>query len=138
MHIEPSADQLSAFAAGLSTTGPVVMLNLLRFKDHADPVDHADGLSGREAYLRYAEATAPHLARVGGEILWAGDCGAALIGPADPEWDAAAIVRYPSRAAFLAMISDPDYLATARLRSAGLADSRLVPCGHQALPDPQH
>ena len=46
----------------------------------------------------------------------------------DPEWHAVAVVRYPSRSAFLEMVSDAEYLKIAQDRSAGLADSRLIPC----------
>ncbi|HEX3433008.1 MAG TPA: DUF1330 domain-containing protein [Solirubrobacteraceae bacterium] len=128
MHIDPTPEQAQAFGAQADATEPVFMLNLLRFKERADGIDADEGLSGIEAYQRYAAATAGHLQRVGGELLWAGVCGAALIGPSDVEWDVAAVVRYPSRSAFLEMVSDADYQATTAHRSAGLADSRLIPC----------
>jgi len=60
------------------------MVNLLRFKDRADGIDAADGISGEEAYGRYAAATAPFLAGVGGEVLFAGRTQEAVIGPAPP------------------------------------------------------
>lgn len=121
MHIDPTPAQVERFVADADADGgaePIFMLNLLRFQ--------ADG--GQEAYATYAAAAQPHLARVGAQVQWAGACDAALIGPGDPEWDIAAVVRYPSRAAFLAMIQDPDYLAITHHRTAGLADSRLIPC----------
>ena len=120
MHIEPTRSQAEAFAATAEgeSAEPVVMLNLLRF---------AEG-TGAEAYGRYATAVSEHLERVGGSIVWAGACDQALIGPEAREWDAAAIVRYPSRGAFLEMVSDPGYLEIAADRAAGLADSRLIPC----------
>jgi uncharacterized protein (DUF1330 family) len=99
------------------------MLNLLRFA----------GAEGRESYARYGGEVVAHLQRVGGEIVWAGACDAALIGPGAPEWDVAAVVRYPSRAAFLEMVSDPGYRETVAHRSAGLADSRLIPCAEGVL-----
>jgi uncharacterized protein (DUF1330 family) len=37
-------------------------------------------------------------------------------------------VQYPSRRAFLTMISDPAYLEIHQHRTAALADSRLVAC----------
>ena len=94
------------------------MLNLLRFVEGKGP----------ETYGRYAAAVSGHLERVGGEIVWAGACDAALIGPDDSEWHAVAVVRYPSRSAFLEMVSDAEYLKIAQDRSEGLADSRLIPC----------
>ena len=50
--------------------------------------------------------TARALARVGGQVVWAGRCTPALIGPDGGEWDLAAIVEYPSRAAFLEHCGD--------------------------------
>lgn len=128
MHIEPTPAQLAAFV-GATAAEPLYMLNLLRFKTTADGVLAAENISGTEAYDRYAAAVGLHLARVGGELFWAGACSRALIGPDDGEWDVVAIARYPNRQAFLDMISDPAYLETAALRSAALADSRLIPCG---------
>jgi len=118
MHVDPTPEQAQSFASTANGAEPVFMLNLLRFNEG----------SGAEAYMRYAAATREHLARVGGELLWAGSCDEALIGPQAREWDAAAIVRYPSREAFLAMVADPGYLEIAADRRAGLADSRLIPC----------
>ena len=123
MHIDPTPEQAQAFAASAGNPEPVFMLNLLRFKEG----------SGAEAYARYAAAAGEHLARVGGAVLWAGACDEALIGPQAREWDVAAVVRYPSRAAFLEMVGDPGYLEIVGDRTAGLADSRLIPCGEAPL-----
>ena len=123
MHIDPTPDQAQAFAATASGAEPVFMLNLLRFSEGA----------GAESYGRYATAVGEHLRRVGGSVVWAGGCDEALIGPGAREWDAAAIVRYPSRAAFLEMVGDPGYLEITRDRTAGLADSRLIPCSEAPL-----
>jgi uncharacterized protein (DUF1330 family) len=133
MHVDPTQEQFQAFAESAAAEGPVFMLNLLRFKDGADGPLESEGISGAEAYARYAAATQPHLERVGGEIVWEGACDRALIGPADGEWDVAAVVRYPSRSAFLEMVADPDYLETSRIRTAALADSRLLPCTEAVL-----
>jgi len=51
---------------------------------------------------------------------------ATLIAPEAEEWDDALLVEYPSRAAFLEMVSQPEYLAAAPHRSAALEDSRLI------------
>jgi uncharacterized protein (DUF1330 family) len=123
--LEPTAEQLQRLAQS-TRPGAVVMLNLLRFKDQADGIDSADGISGRAAYERYGLAVVPHLDRVGGRVLHMADSGAGVIGPAGEEWDMLLLVRYPSRAAFLAMIADPDYQAIHGHRAAALADSRLV------------
>src|SRR3954462_1235289 len=94
MHIDPTSEQAQSFGATAERPEPVFMLNLLRFKEG----------DGTESYARYTAAASEHLARVGGAILWAGACDEALIGPAAREWDCVAVVRYPSRAAFLEMV----------------------------------
>lgn len=126
--IEPTQDQFTAFA-GAADDGPVLMLNLLRFKERADGIDAADGISGMEAYGRYGAAVQKFLEGVGGEVVQALGVEQVVVGPEAAEWHMALVVRYPSRAAFLAMISDPEYQKIHGHRSAALADSRLIACG---------
>ena len=130
MHIDPTSEQVAEFATKIGDPEPLYMVNLLRFKDRADGPDE---ISGFELYGRYAAATAKHLDRVGGELMWAGACDTALIGPTEREWDLVAVVRYPSRRAFLEMVSDAEYLETSKMRADSLADSRLIPCANLAV-----
>ncbi len=123
--VEPTPDQLRRLAESTDPSA-ILMLNLLRFKERADGVDAADGISGREAYERYALAVVAHLERVGGRVLHMAAPGASVIGPPDQDWDMLLLVRYPSRQAFLAMVADPEYQAIHGHRAAALADSRLV------------
>jgi uncharacterized protein (DUF1330 family) len=125
--IEPTPAQFQQLAAS-QDPGPVVMLNLLRFKQRADGIDAGDEITGAEAYARYAAAATEHLERAGGRILLALAASESVIGPEDGEWDAVVAVEYPSRQAFLEMTSNPDYLAIHGHRAAALADSRLVAC----------
>jgi hypothetical protein len=55
-----------------------------------------------------------------------GDAQLTLIGPSEESWDDVLLVEYPSRKAFIAMTSNPEYLACTVHRTAALADSRLV------------
>ncbi len=121
--IEPTPEQVARLAAGAGE-GPIVMVNLLRFRDEAGPPD--EGASGAEAYGRYAAAIPPFLERAGGRLLSAVACQEGVIGPDDAEWDVVALVEYPSREAFLGMVSDPQYLEIHQHRVAALADSRLI------------
>ncbi|HEX5910975.1 MAG TPA: DUF1330 domain-containing protein [Thermoleophilaceae bacterium] len=99
------------------------MLNLLRF----------DGDEGRASYARYGEAVVPMVEAVGGEVVFSGRCSDAVIGPQEGEWDSVLVVRYPSRRAFLDMISSEEYRRDAHpLRAAAIADSRLIPCAEGA------
>lgn len=127
MTVAPTAEQLTRLLTS-PELGPVIMLNLLRFNARATGVDAADGITGEAAYARYAEAVLPHLERAGGRILLALDVQDSVIGPDRTEWDMVVAVEYPSRSAFLAMTSDPDYLANHAHREAALADSRLIAC----------
>ena len=126
MPLEPTEVQLARFVEP-GVAEPVTMLNLLRFKDVADGIHADEGISGAEAYARYGAAIQENLRQVGAEIVWVGQCYDALIGPDEREWDAVAVVRYPSRDAFLTMVSDPVYQQRHRHREAALADSRLIP-----------
>ena len=129
-HIEPTAAQLERFIAD-DPGGSPVMLNLLRYRDTADysgspELDPRRPVTGREAYGSYSDAVLPILAAVGGGIEMLGGCHGTLIGP-DPEvWDDIVLVRYPSTAAFVQMVTSPEYQAIQGHRSAALADSRLV------------
>jgi uncharacterized protein (DUF1330 family) len=125
--IEPTPEQFERLAAS-DDQRPVVMLNLLRFKDRADGVHADEGISGAEAYARYGAEVTEHLDRVGARILFTMVPQESVIGPEDGEWDLVAAVEYPSRRAFLEMASDPAYLETHAHREAGLADTRLIAC----------
>jgi uncharacterized protein (DUF1330 family) len=103
---------------------PVVMLNLLKYREQAADGAGVDGLSGEEAYRTYGRAFAELNPRFGGEPIWMGRALATIIGAED--WDLMILVRYPTRKQFIDMINDPDYQAIAPIRSAALADSRLV------------
>ncbi len=125
--IEPTMEQLAALRAS-TDEGPVVMLNLLRFRDHAAGIDAEEGITGAQAYARYGTEVTRFLARAGGRVLLALSPHESVIGPEGGEWDLVLAVQYPSRAAFLGMIADPEYLAIHGHRAAGVADSRLVAC----------
>lgn len=129
-HVEPTTEQLAAFLAD-DPGSPIVMLNLLRYRDEADYTEAPDlapeaPISGREAYQRYSEGVLPILAGIGGGIELFGPCHGTLIGPADEAWDEIVLVRYPDTAAFVGMVSSAEYQAITGHRTAALADSRLV------------
>ena len=106
------------------------MLNLIRLKPLADyPADHPDhgkGLTGLDAYRAYGRTSAAIFDRVGGRQIWAGRPQVVVTGPADERWDLAFIAEYPSAAAFLAMVTDPDYREHVKHRTAAVEDSRLI------------
>ncbi|MFJ8887076.1 DUF1330 domain-containing protein [Streptomyces sp. NPDC102402] len=92
----------------------------------ASPGEAARG--GRESYATYAEAlSGAILRRHGGEVLYAGDGGSALVAGTGQEWDAVLLVRYPSRTAFAGMVADPEYQQVTALRTAALTEAVLQP-----------
>ncbi len=99
--------------------GPVVMLNLLRFRP--------DG--GRERYMEYVAGFERRglNAKYGLQVVYGGAGGLALIGATGQDWDMVALVRYPSRQSFGEMVRDPDYLAMEHLHTDALTDSILQP-----------
>jgi len=112
--------------------GPIVMLNLLRFRDVADYSKDPNlappaPISGAAAYLAYKAAVAPLLESAGSELIFAGSAGPFLIGPEESHWDEVLLVRHKSRPAFLGFAQNPAYLAIKGHRTAALSDSRLLP-----------
>jgi len=137
-HLEVSEEAGRAFVTR-GITGPVVMLNLMRFRETADysatpELAPPEPISGEAAYRRYMEHTLPYLTATGGELTFYGSGGAFLIGPSDERWDAAMLVRQASVASFLAFASDVGYLAGVGHRTAALEDSRILPLVAAAEP----
>lgn len=58
---------------------------------------------------------APMIKARGGTVIWAGRVGAVALGITTNEnvWDFVALVRYPSRAAFLDMMTSEEYVRSA-------------------------
>jgi uncharacterized protein (DUF1330 family) len=117
MAIYPSSEQFQALLAG-DDGGPVVMLNLLRFKPRADA--SAGDVSGEEAYQRYAEAMVPFVVSKGGRLIWSGRLASQVIGTGGEEFHTVAIVEYPSRKAFVEIAMDPFVAKIGEDRAAGL------------------
>ncbi len=122
-NLTPSTEQVQRLLAA-PDAGPVVMLNLLRYRDKASD---GSGRSGREAYMDYGALVMPMIEALGGSVLVYAAAGPTLIGPADEEWDEMIVVQYPSRAAFLDMVGSAKYQSAHNNREAALADSRLIP-----------
>jgi len=117
----PDDEQRTSFFS-VAQDGPMVMLNLLRFRDKAAYPDGSDAhLSGAEAYGRYAQGVMSLLKAHGARITFAGTLDGILLGRVEEPWDMVALAWYPSTAAMEAMVNSPDYAAIAVHRDAGLA-----------------
>lgn len=129
--IDPTADQVRALRDS-GRDGPVVMLNLLKFRALA-AYDDGAAASGAEAYARYEHAFTVTVGAISqAEVLYKGPVEQVFIGMAgtpETDWDMALIVRYPSRQHFLAMMAAPAYRDALRHRYAGLERTVLLQCG---------
>ena len=95
-------------------TGKVVMLNLLKFKPG----------TGAASYNEYGRQVAKILEKIGGRVLFAGQISQSVIGN-NGDWDAIAIVEYPSRKVFLEMGMSAEYQAIHHFRDEGLERTEL-------------
>ena len=126
MAIDPTPDQLRRLAAA-ADPGPIVMIDLLGFKPGG----------GAARYERYAEGAAPHLAAVGGRVLYLGAARQLVIGDGEqPWWDTVIVVEYPSIGAFMRMVSDPEYQAVSADRTASLSRAELIATAPGVLAGP--
>jgi uncharacterized protein (DUF1330 family) len=121
--IRPNPEQFRQLAES-TETGTVVMLSLLKFKLRA--ADETS--SGQEAYQRYGEAAVTMIEERGGRVLWQGRADQVLIGNPDEHWDTVVLMEYPSRKAFLEMVSNPDYIKAHGHREAGLERTIVIAC----------
>ena len=124
--VNPTPEQLQKVLADTPKDQPVVMLNLLRFRDRASYPDEAMERSGREAYKLYMEQAGACVRAVGAEVIWSGNSVGSLIAPPEESWDQVLLVRYPSIDAFMAIIESPEYKGVVKHRTAAVQDSRLV------------
>jgi len=135
MPVNPRQDQLAAAAAiaGTDADGPLVMLNLNRYRERAaytsdPPGGGSSDATGREAYERYGEVALEVLTRLGGEIRWHTTAKMTVIGDDSDIYDEVIAVRYPSAQAFLDLALDPDIGAALAHRDAGLERAALIWC----------
>jgi uncharacterized protein (DUF1330 family) len=123
MPVEPDLEQLQEMQelAGSPEDGPLVMLNLNKYKDRA-------------AYLRYGEVAARVLERVGGKILWHAPVASLVIGEDGDAYDEVIAVWYPSAKAFVALATDPEIMVARVDRVDGLEKATLLRCESGAEP----
>ena len=118
--VQPHPDSVRGFLAGRD--GPVVMVNLLKFKERAE---YADGretdLTGREAYELYAREMRKRVEGAGGRFLFGGEVESLLLGEVEELWDLVGLVEYPSPKALLQIASSPSFAEIEVHREAGLA-----------------
>ncbi len=97
-------------------TGPVCVLNLLKFKP-------GDSLA---KYLEYVQAVMASCPESGVELIYAGNLKEKIQGEIG-DWDAVIVARYPSRRAVYGMFRSAEYQALNHLAAAALERRVLWP-----------
>jgi uncharacterized protein (DUF1330 family) len=124
--VYPDSQRVAALL-GDSSAEPIVMLNLLKFRARAKYADgRATDLTGQQAYGLYAAAMQKIVEREGGKFLFAGDIKSVVIGEVEDVWDIAALVEYPSSAAFARIATSPEVAQIGVHRAAGLEGQLLI------------
>jgi uncharacterized protein (DUF1330 family) len=122
--IRPNKDQFLELASA-ADEGPVVMLNLLKFKERAS----TGGGTGRSEYGKYSDAVIEMVEARGGKVIWLAQADQVLIGDTvTNDYDSVALVQYPSRKAFIEMVTTPEYEQAHEHRDGGLDRTVVIAC----------
>ncbi len=137
---EMTPEAIAQAAVNIPDGQPVVMLNLLRYRQQAEYA-HQEGrpLCGREVYhKRYVPAFGKLALTIPGiQVLFLGEVQAGIVIGPDELWDEVALVEYPSLEAFRSIVESRDYHAKADShRRAALRDWRLIAMSKETPPQP--
>ncbi|MGI9591122.1 MAG: DUF1330 domain-containing protein [Myxococcota bacterium] len=118
--VQPSPEHVRSFLGGKDE--PVVMVNLLKFKDRASYADAREtDLTGEQAYGLYAAAMRKLVEAAGGRFLFGGAVESLLLGEVEELWDVVGLVEYPTPKTLVQIASSPEYREIEAHRDAGLA-----------------
>ncbi len=120
---QPRAEQIQELMNGPEDT-PVVMVNLLCFKDRGDGGN--EGMSGESSYGLYAAKMQKFVESKGGRFLWSGRVDSMVLGESDVDFQVIALVEYPNRKAFLEIASSAHVAEIGQDRGKGLAGQWLI------------
>jgi len=101
-----------------------LMVNLIKYRAKAKYVDgRKTDLTGEQANALYAPIK--FIAQIGGKVDFVGRVNDQM-GNMKPHWDEVGIVRYPSRAKFFEMVTNPEFQKRAVHKDAGLEVSQVL------------
>ena len=101
-----------------------LMVNLIKYRAKAQYTDRRKtDLTGEQANALYAPVK--FLGQIGARINYVGRVND-QIGNREPGWDEIGIVRYPSRAKFFEMVTNPEFQKRAVHKDAGLEVSQVL------------
>jgi uncharacterized protein (DUF1330 family) len=102
--------------------GPICMVNLLKFRPHAQYEDGRESqLTGREAYDLYVAGVTELLEDAGGYLAFDGKVERLALGEVEELWDAVGLAVWPSRQVMLEVMQSEAMQALSVHRAAGLA-----------------
>ena len=137
--LEPSENQLAKLIS-LSIETPLAVLNLFEFNTMAhyqsgDPeyATSASEISGQEAFNLYGDVAGKTIEDLGGRVVMQAPTEQILIGNEAANWHAAAIMYFPSRGAFLQMMSDANFQRASRHRKAALKNHYMIHLNGEAF-----
>lgn len=114
--------------------GPVWMVNLMKYREVADYADGRESaISGRDADDAYSPLDS--LAAVGAAPVFFGDVDQQLLGDATT-WDRVAVVKYPTRKAFIDMQSLPSFQKSHHHKDAGMESTIVIGSQPMEMPTP--
>ena len=107
--------------------GSVVMVHLLKYNTTAEYADGRDTtLTGGEAYEMYRGKMIERATSAGGHLVYSGVVGHLVLGDVEDMWDEVMVVEFPSKEAFVDIISSPEMAEWGAHRRAGLAGQLLI------------
>lgn len=119
----PEPEQFKKLMEGPEDS-PVVMVNLLSFKNKADGGN--EGMTGVESYGKYAAKMRKFVESKGGRFIWSGRVDSMVIGESDVEFQVIALVEYPNRKAFVEIATSTHVAEIGKDRGMGLAGQWLI------------
>lgn len=144
-HAQPGADADPSFGrinpeqmarmVNPAEDGPFFMINLIKFREKAVyPDGRETDLTGQEANNLYSPIDI--LEEIGAGVVFMAQVEKMRLGDGT-EWDQVAIVRYPSRRAFLQMTQRPDFQARSIHKDAGVGRTIVMVSHLIDLPTPE-
>ena len=119
----PTPEQIQELMKGPEDS-PVVMVNLLKFKERADGQNSE--MSGAESYMKYGEKMKKFVESKGGRFIWSGRVDSMVVGESDVAFQVVALVEYPNRKAFLEIVTSAHVAEIGKDRARGLAGQWLI------------
>ena len=128
----PTESQVAKLMS-LPPESPLAVLNLFHFNQWAayspeDPeFETPEGeVTGAEAFARYGEVAGSFIERCGGRVVFSEPVVQVMIGAEDVAWDVAALMFFPTRRDFTAMLGAAEFMAVSRHRKAALANHYML------------